>query len=106
MPAVQVSSGYLFGGTQTPLSSLAATPCGGPAAQLSEPLHDMQQCVCCCRCRRAKRLRRILRQLESPAAQAPLARFWRGTWGVVLVLLVVHIICYAVLSTILASRNT
>lgn len=61
--------------------------------------------VCWCVCRRAKRLRRILRQLESPAALAPLARFWRGTWGVVLVLLVAHIICYAVLSTVLDSRN-
>jgi hypothetical protein len=50
-------------------------------------------------------LRRILRQLESPAALAPLARFWRGTWGVVLVLLVAHIICYAVLSTVFDSRN-
>jgi hypothetical protein len=57
-------------------------------------------------CRRAKRLRKILRQLESPAARGPLMRFWRGTWGVALVLLVSHIVCYAVLANILAVRHT
>jgi uncharacterized protein YacL len=57
-------------------------------------------------CRRAKRLLKILRQLESPAARGPLMRFWRGTWGVVLVLLVSHIVCYAVLANILAVRHT
>lgn len=56
-------------------------------------------------CRRAKRLRKILRQLESPAARGPLTRFWRGTWGVVAALLLAHIICYAVLASILTVRH-
>lgn len=60
----------------------------------------------CTPCRRAKRLRKILRQLESPIARGPLERFWRGTWGVVAVLLLAHIVCYAVLANILAVRHT
>lgn len=61
--------------------------------------------MCLCY-RRAKRLRRILRQLDSPVARASLLRFWRGTLGVVAVLLLAHIVCYAVLASILQLRHT
>lgn len=57
-------------------------------------------------CRRAKRLRKIFQQLDSPIARAPLQRFWRGTWGVLGILLLAHVICYAVLVTTLAQRYT
>jgi hypothetical protein len=57
-------------------------------------------------CRRAKRLRRILRQLDSPVARAPLLRFWRGTWAVVAVLALAHIVCYSVLSMQVLDRHT
>lgn len=59
----------------------------------------------CVPCRRGKRLRKILRQLESPLARGPLTRFWRGTWGVVATLLLAHIVCYAVLASILTVRH-
>lgn len=61
--------------------------------------------VACC-CRRAKRLRRLLRQLDSPVARSALLRFWRGTWVVVAVLLLAHIVCYAILATMVGTRHT
>jgi predicted lysophospholipase L1 biosynthesis ABC-type transport system permease subunit len=55
--------------------------------------------------RRAKRLRRIKQQLDSPLARLALNRFWRGMWLAAGVLLAAHIICFAILATIVKSQG-
>jgi len=58
----------------------------------------------CCR-RRAKRLKKLVRLMTGPVAQAPLTRMLWGTLSLMLVMLTVHIVCFAVFYDQVAQQH-
>lgn len=55
--------------------------------------------------RRAKRLRKLKHLLNSGAAQVAVNRFIKRTWMLLLVMLVGHVVCFAVILTMIQAQN-
>lgn len=47
-------------------------------------------------CRRAKRLRKLSRMMTSRLAQTATERFRLHTWGLLAILMIVHVVCFVV----------
>eukprot|EP00775_Hariotina_reticulata_P013181 gene13181-13312_t len=58
-----------------------------------------------CDWRRGKRLKAITRQLTSPVARQALAHFWQGSWVVVGLLALAHVICFTIFLGIVQLRH-
>jgi hypothetical protein len=56
-------------------------------------------------CRRGQRLKAISRQLTSPVARQALAHFWQGSWVVMGLLAMAHVVCFIIFLGIVRVRQ-